>query len=228
LRKSKTENAFEEKYMQHFKQAKNRAVEKHQGEEGFSLVGIMMLTASVLTATLIFMQSQLNVRMAGKSLESVTSYEVFLTGFTDFLQTSIIDNIDAICNSNPNALSSLSFLGTTATNIKTEISTPQITAISSGRCGKPVFSANGQLFFCLQFDQNPTFPKDSFAGSEHNFAEVAVRMVDKWQQPLSCANFKAAAASSAGLQMYYRLYWVTKTQPERLFQKQGYYYATKY
>ncbi len=214
--------------MQHLKQAKNQAVERHRGEEGFNLVGIMMLSAFVLTSTLIFMQSQLNVRTAGKSLESVTSYEVFLTSFTDFLQTSINDNLDAICNGNINALSSLKFLGTNATNIKTEISTPKVTSISSGRCGTPVFSANGQLFFCLQFDQNQTFPKDSFAGSEYNFAEVAVRMVDKWQQPLSCANFKAASASGAGLQMFYRLYWVTKTQPERLFQKQGYYYATKY
>jgi len=199
-----------------------------RSESGFSIIGAMILLGAALTAILIISRSQMNLRVASKSLESVNSYEVFITSFTDFLHTSIRTNVDEICASQTTGMAHLTFSGSAA-GLKTAISAPTLTEVSEvkKRCAKPHLAPDGRMYFCIQFDKNTDYPKDGFAGADYNFAEIAVRAVNKWQQPISCADYKAALTLEAGLQIYYRLYWITKTQPDRLFKKYGYYYGVK-
>jgi hypothetical protein len=213
--------------MQNIEQDKGKAIDRRQGEEGFSIIGILISAGVALTGILYYNQGLLNVRFAGKSLESATSYESFVESFTSFVSTSVITNINKICAADPAAMSNLTFLGTNVTSTGSEIYQTQFNAITASRCLNPDYKPNGQLHFCLKFDRNSAYSKDSFAGAEYNYAEISVKMVNKWQQVITCNDFKAGTKETAGMQIFYRLYWMTKTQPGRFFQKQGYYYAAK-
>lgn len=190
-------------------------------ESGFGLVNVLMILGAVLLAILLLSRSQVNLRMAGKSLDAVNSYEVFISSFTDFVQASVKNNITELCAGQTVPLQDLSFGGKKA-SLSLAAGSP-----AEARCGKTLLNTDGRMYFCLQLEKNPAFPKDSFGGAEQNYAEIAVRAVNKWQQPITCQDYKASTTPDVGLQIYYRLYWSTKQQAERYFQKYGYFYAIK-
>jgi hypothetical protein len=196
-------------------------------EAGFSLIGVMMVLGATLLGVMALLRSELNLRAASRSMDSVNSYEVFVSSFTSFVQSSVINNIDAICSGQTAPLTTLTFSGKPA-GLSLNVNGPGADgSLVHNRCTRPTFYADGRAYFCLQIEPNAAYAKDSFAGAPNNFAEIAIRPVDKWQQPITCSQFRAAANAEVGLQIYYRLFWTTASQPTRLFQKYGYFYGIK-
>lgn len=197
-------------------------------EEGFSIVGVLVMLACTLAAISILSKSRVDLQKSSKSLEIHTSYEVFVTNFTQFIQKSIETNAAQICNGDTTGLANLSF-NQKPVAFKNDLIGPATAEMMEiqNRCRNPVFSGTSKIYFCLQFDKNPDFSGDDFTGAENNFAEIAVRPVDKWQQPVSCEAYRDATNGEYGLQIYYRFFWITKGMPEKINQKYGYYYGIK-
>ncbi len=191
------------------------------------MVGVLIIAAAGLLGILLIARSQVNLRSAAKSLDSVNSYYGFISGFTDFVQASVTQNIDSLCAGQLAPLTALKFSGEDAAfSTSLQVTGPQASPLKD-RCKQPLLAADGRMYFCLQLDQNSAFAPDSFGGAEANIAEIAIRTVNKWQQPISCLAFRNAANSEAALQIYYRLHWATKNQPHQLHQKYGFYHAIK-
>lgn len=196
---------------------------------GFSLVGVLIILGVSLTAVLLISQSQTKLRQAGKALDSSESFKVFITSFTDFIQTTLNDNMNNLCAANISGLNSLQFNNEHAAFTENLLVPESISGVLElkNRCAKSQFNASGVMYFCLQLDKNSAYPKDEFGGADYNIIEVLVRPVDKLQQAISCSHYNSASNGTVGLQIFYRLFWIPKAPSDKLFQKYGFYYAIK-
>lgn len=198
-------------------------------ESGFSLLSVLITMGVVLGLIVLSLQKTILNKKASKAAESSASYESFIPNFTEFIQESIHNNLSNLCGGTSGNLPNLTFNGTSAgftSNLNIPRGVQQAEQLAK-RCQSPQFSPSGRFYFCLQLASNPEYPKDSFAGAAFNFSELNIQMVNKWQQPINCAAYNAAESGSVGLQVYYTFYWLTKSRPDYVYLKKGFYYAIK-
>jgi hypothetical protein len=199
------------------------------GQAGFSIITVLVALGVVLTGILLSVQSTVRLKQSSKAIKSSLSYEGVIPGFTEFVHQSVKANAAALCSGNSSSLASLNFSGSSVSLANT-LDVPSDIGQNASviqRCHEPLFNSDGRMYFCLKAHTNSDIPPDAFTGAKHNYAEIAIRMVDKWQRSISCSQYLSAPPVTVGLQIYYRMYWITAVQPKQVFQKSGYYYGIK-
>jgi hypothetical protein len=101
------------------------------------------------------------------------------------------------------------------------------------RCRRPRFITSGQvdsknyhrLYFCVEFGQDPKAPPESFLAAPHSFAEIVINLTNfRTNQPASCADFVNQGIH--GAQVFYSLYWVSRSNSGYTYKRRNDYFYT--
>jgi hypothetical protein len=198
-------------------------------ESGGILLSLTVALGFVLLIISMAMKVKLNSRIVSDKVYAKSSSEFQLESFTQKLGKFSSSHLNNLCANQLQMGSGFNLSGTEARITKT-IETPVTTSETADvarRCLKPMTSSNGQFYFCVNIDQNTEHPAHSFLGAETNFAEVAIRLVDKWQRAVNCSTYLASQPNEISMQIYYRFYWIPAGRSLRLNQKSGFYYAVQ-
>lgn len=201
---------------------------KHD-ESGGILLSLTVALGFVLVIISMAMKVRLNSRIISDKVYAKSSSEFQLESFTQKLGKFSASRLTQFCSNQLQLGSGFSLSGTEA-RISKSLQAPTAlaeTAEVARRCLKPMTSSAGQFYFCVNIDQNNEHPAHSFLGAETNFAEVAIRLVDKWQRSVNCNTYLASAKEDISLQIYYRFYWIPAGKNQRVHQKSGFYYAVQ-
>ncbi len=206
-----------------------RGTSMKNDESGGILLSLTVALGFVLVIISMAMKAKLNSRIVSDKVYAKSSSEFQLESFTQKLGKFSASQLTQFCANQLQMGSGFSLSGTDARITKSLQAPTAITETVdvARRCLKPVTSSNGQFYFCVDIDQNNEHPAHSFLGAETNFAEVAIRLVDKWQRSVNCSTFLASAKEDISLQIYYRFYWIPAGKNQRLHQKSGFYYAVQ-
>lgn len=198
-------------------------------ESGGILLSLTVALGFVLVIISMAMKVKLNSRLISDKVYAKSSSEFQLESFTQKLGKFSSSHLNNFCSNQLQMGAGFNLSGTEARISKTIAApvTMSETADIARRCLKPMTSATGQFYFCVNIDQNTEHPAHSFLGAESNFAEVAIRLVDKWQRNVSCNTYMASAKEDISMQIYYRFYWIPAGKSQRLNQKSGFYYAVQ-
>lgn len=198
-------------------------------ESGGILLSLIVALGFVLVIISMAMKVKLNSRIISDKVYAKSSSEFQLESFTHKLGSFSASHLTKFCSNQMQMGTGFVLSGSEAKITKTIPAPPAIseTADVARRCLKPMTSANGQFYFCVDIDQNTEHPPHSFLGAESNFAEVAIRLVDKWQRPVNCSTYLASQKADISMQIYYRFYWIPTGKSQRLNQKSGFYYAVQ-
>jgi type II secretory pathway pseudopilin PulG len=206
-----------------------RDLPQAKGDEGFSLIVVLVVMGVLLLNVLIFSQSRVNSSKAVKTLQAKSSYRDVSQAFIYDLVEKIRPNINAaapclnlgsiqanINNFNVVNKASPSYIQTNQITVA-----PQAPALHQGaaqRCLRPRTPANGnqanqhQFYFCARLGRDTSAPLDSILNAELAFAELAISMIDlQTQVGISCADYRNRLSNpndgSAGLAVTAILYW---------------------
>jgi len=203
-----------------------------RGEQGFSLVSVLIIMGIVLLAILMITQSRVNQQTAQKAIKLKQSY-------TD-LNQALISDLVSLLHSNLGAaapcinLSSIN-INMQGLNVKetsapayvftnTIPTTPGWTTLhldAQKRCTRPRLPTNGsndadnKAYFCVRLGKDLGAPKDSIMNADLAFAEVAVELIDlQTQKAISCSAYVGKKTDpkdgSAGMAVTMGLYWQAK------------------
>ncbi len=205
-----------------------------QGEQGFSLISVLIIMGIVLMAILIIANSRVNHQTTQKAIKLKQSYadinQALVNDIVNLVHTNISATAPCLSVStiavNINAgkvvnASTPSYIFTKA--LPVNVSTwPKAHVDAAARCVTPRIPSNGnsdadnRIYFCIRLGQDATAPKDSIMNSSLAFAEVAVEMIDlQTQQAISCDNYSKKKIDpkdgSAGMAVTMALYWQAQT-----------------
>jgi type II secretory pathway pseudopilin PulG len=206
-----------------------RGLPQVKGEEGFSLILVLVVMGLVLLNVLIFSQSRVNSSKTVKTLQAKSSYRDLSQALIYDLVEKLRPNITAAApcinlgsiRANINNFSvvnkaSPSYIQTT--QIPVDSLAPALHQSAAQRCLRPRVPANGnqanqhQFYFCARLGRDTSAPLDSILNAELAFAELAISMIDlQTQVGISCTDYRNRLSNpddgSAGLAVTAILYW---------------------
>lgn len=199
-------------------------------EQGGILLDILIAMGILLVISTLAMKAKINAKIIDDRVFAKSSSEFQLEGFTQKVGNFTLNKIPALCSNQLTMGTTFDINGSKATISNfadITLASPDLASLKK-RCGRPKAFSTGQFYFCVDIDANPGIHPNSFLGAESNVAELAIRLVDRWQQPIDCTRFNSSVSKSdVGIQIYYRQYWTQNNKNKDTHQKSGFYYAVQ-
>ncbi|HYX36251.1 MAG TPA: hypothetical protein VE954_24370 [Oligoflexus sp.] len=199
-------------------------------EQGGILLDILIAMGILVIVSTLAMKAKLNAKIVDDRAFAKSSSEFQLEGFTEKVGTFALNRIPMLCSNQLGMGSTFDVNGSKATisSMTNLAATPRDLGSLKNRCSKPKLSSTGQFYFCIDIEKNPDIHPNSFLGATSNVAELAIRLVDRWQQPIDCNRYNnSLSKADIGIQIYYRQYWTQPNKNRDTHQKSGFYYAVQ-